>query len=144
MQDDIADHVKSCLDCQQRNMDPRHMTVEPLGTFIIPTKPFARIHMDIMGPFPISRQDNTHVLSIQDSFTKFAVAIAVPNITAEVVIDRFLRHFVYTFGPPARLITDRGSNFMSTKFQNMCKTVGIKHEPTLPHQKNSNGQVERL
>ncbi|CAI4220518.1 unnamed protein product, partial [Auanema sp. JU1783] len=100
--------------------------------------------MDVMGPFPTSRLNNTQVLTIQDSFTKFAVAIPMPIITAEVVMDRFLKNFVYIFGPPSRLITDRGSNFMSSKFQNMCKSLGIQHEPTLPHQKNSNGQVERL
>ncbi|CAI4220538.1 unnamed protein product, partial [Auanema sp. JU1783] len=73
MQEDIANYIKTCLACQTRKKDPRHMTVEPLGKFIIPTKPFARIHMDVMGPFPTSRLNNTQVLTIQDSFTKFAV-----------------------------------------------------------------------
>ncbi|CAI4220590.1 unnamed protein product, partial [Auanema sp. JU1783] len=96
------------------------------------------------GPLPLSRRSNQYVLSIQDSFTKFSVTAVMPRITAEYVIDRFLKCFVFIYGPPEKLITDRGSNFLSEKFKNMCIKNGINHQTTLPHQKNSNGQVERL
>ncbi|CAI4220866.1 unnamed protein product [Auanema sp. JU1783] len=134
----------NCVKCAQRKTNLYDKTVEPCGKFIIPTKPFELVHMDIMCPFPRSSRNNLYALTMQDSFSKFAITTAIPSIITEVVIDRFLKCLVYTFGPPARLITDRRSNFMSSQFAKMCKDTGIIHEPTLPHQKNANGQIERL
>ncbi|CAI4220418.1 unnamed protein product, partial [Auanema sp. JU1783] len=144
MQEDITKFIKECIKCNQRKKDPHNMTVEPGKQFSIPNKPFERVHMDIMGPLPRSCRNNAYVLTMQDAFSKFAITIPIPAISTEIVIDKFLRHLVYIFGPPSRLITDRGSNFMSHKFTDLCKNKGIQHEPTLPHQKNSNGQAERL
>ncbi|CAI4220623.1 unnamed protein product, partial [Auanema sp. JU1783] len=144
MKEDISSHIKSCIKCAQRKKNPHEMTVQPIGRFEIPDKPFSRIHMDILGPLTRKSRKNANVLTIQDAFSKWSVAIPIPSIHKEVVIDRFLRNFVFIFGPPGRLITDRGSNFMSKDFKEMCEKQGIRHERTIPHQKNANGQVERL
>ncbi|CAI4220492.1 unnamed protein product, partial [Auanema sp. JU1783] len=121
MQEDITKFIKECIKCNQRKKDPHNMTVEPGKQFSIPEKPFERVHMDIMGPLPRSCRNNAYVLTMQDAFSKFAITIPIPAISTEIVIDKFLRHLVYIFGPPSRLITDRGSNFMSHKFTDLCK-----------------------
>jgi IS30 family transposase len=52
------------------------------------------------------------VLTMTDLFTKWIVARPIPNKTssavAEVLVDTF-----YTFGPPRRIISDQGREFVS-------------------------------
>ena len=47
------------------------------------------------------------------------------------------------FGAPARLLSDRGANFMSSVINKMCKILGMKKLQTMPCHPQTNGLVER-
>ncbi|OMJ29936.1 Gag-Pol polyprotein [Smittium culicis] len=69
---------------------------------------------------------------------------AVPNIQTETVL-KFLAHdVVMKYGIPSRLITDRGSNFVSDLALEAYRFLGIDHRPTTAYRPQSNGQIERF
>ncbi|CAI4220500.1 unnamed protein product, partial [Auanema sp. JU1783] len=144
MNKEVETILKSCALCASRKIMPKDKYVQPLGMYLTPVKPFDRVHADILGPLPLTKNDNRYVLTIQDSFTKWATAIPLPNITTVTTVKAFLSHFIYVFGPPKHLVTDNGSNFTSEAFETFCEAFGIGHMKSPPYEKNSNGQVERL
>ena len=57
-----------------------------------------RVALDILGPFPISNAGNKYVLVVQDQFTKWTEAYALPDQTAQTVAEVFVKEFVSRFG----------------------------------------------
>jgi hypothetical protein len=50
---------------------------------------------------------------------------------------------VCQYGAPKRIVTDRGSNFMSEVFSQLCAFLGCRHAPTTAYRPQGNAQNER-
>ena len=68
-----------------------------------PAKTFDKIAMDIVGPF------NTTKSSIQDQLFKFIILSCLKYQTAESVLNAFIKNFIFIFGSPKIVLTDRGA-----------------------------------
>ncbi|BHF61101.1 hypothetical protein SprV_0100407200 [Sparganum proliferum] len=62
---------------------------------------------------------------------------------AENIAMVFLTHWISTFGVPATLTTDRGSQFQSSLFREFTRLLGCAHITTTAYHPASNGLVER-
>lgn len=60
-----------------------------------------------------------------DYFTKWSEAFAVPDQEAATVAQAVVEEFICRFGTPRQLHTDRGSNFESQLFQDVCRLLNI-------------------
>ena len=60
---------------------------------------------------------NKYILTFQDYFNKFIVAIPIPQQDAETIAKEFVLNIVLKFGAPAQILTDQGSNFLSDLFK---------------------------
>lgn len=58
--------------------------------------------------------------------------------TIEKLIEIFAKHVF-----PATLVSDNGSNFTSSEFEEFMKRNGIKHIKVVPYHPSSNGLAER-
>ena len=65
------------------------------------------------------------------------------NQTAKTVAKYLYQGYVLIFGAPARLLSDRGANFMSSVIDEMCKILSMKKLWTMPYHPQTNGLVER-
>ncbi|CAF4512793.1 unnamed protein product [Didymodactylos carnosus] len=101
--------------------------------------------MDFWGP---TRQEsangNKYVLVITDYLTKFVVAKALPNNTAQTTAQVFVEEFIFKFGVPNRLITDQGVHFNNELLKNVTAMIGFDHIKSTPYHPHTNGQVERF
>lgn len=138
---DCRKWTQSCTDCQ-RNKITRH-TTSPLTAFPLPSHRFSHIHMDIVGPLPYS-SGYRYCLTIVDRFTRWPEAYPLPDIMAETCASAFISGWLARFGCPARITTDRGTQFTSQLFKNICNLLGAKHCPTTAYHPAGNGMVERL
>lgn len=52
-----------------------------------------RVHMNFLGPLPVTKNNNTYILIIVDQFTKWVECIPLPTqsaeVTARAAIDEF-------------------------------------------------------
>jgi hypothetical protein len=92
-----------------------------------------RIHLDILGPFNTSENGNNFVLMMVDRFTKWVEMAALPNQTAQLVAEKFIVHFIVTFGCPLEIHTDQGRNFDSDLFRALCEALAIAQSMTTPY-----------
>ena len=87
----------------------------------------------------ISSYGNRYLLVALDRCSKFLVAKACKK----GVCNFILQEIVVKFGLPARIISDRGTSFMSNEAESFLKLHSIKHVRTTAYNPQVNGQVER-
>lgn len=142
MSRDCKAYVQSCRQCNLNKKASRTARAA-LGTFHA-GYPMERVHLDILGPFRPSEHGNVYILMMIDQFTKWVEMSAIPTQSAEVVAEKFIAHFVSTFGCPLEVHTDQGRNFESNLFKAFCDTLQITKTRTTPYHPSSNGQIERI
>lgn len=108
-----------------------------------PGTAFEKISMDIMGPLPTSRNGFTHILTIQCLLTKFSLAVPLRQTTSVAIADALVSEVICIFGAPRIILTDQGSNFVSTLFKNVARRFRIKTIKTTAYRPQANGSVER-
>ncbi|RWS20061.1 integrase core domain protein-like protein [Leptotrombidium deliense] len=141
MTKDTKRYIDSCEMCQIANQKAKlkHGLMQHMPT----ADPFQIVAIDFAGPLPKTGRQNEYVVVLIDFGTRWVEAKALRSATADNVInflrnDVFLRHSV-----PKQLISDRGVQFTSSKFDEFLKEYGVKHVKTTAYHPQSNGCVER-
>lgn len=137
---DVSKWAKSCIKCQRAKVH-RH-TKSKISQFPLAER-FTHIHVDIVGPLPISLQDYRYLVTIVDRQTGWPEAFPVKDITAETVAKVIVEGWISRFGCPAKLTTDQGRQFESNVFKELMKCLGIVKTRTTPYHPQCNGLVER-
>ena len=138
---DIARWCRSCKGCQTAKVS-RHNT-PVFGKFTEPTERFDHVHIDIVGPLPYANGFR-YLLTCFDRFTRWPEAIPIVDIRAETVADAFFSGWIARYGTPATITTDRGAQFESKLWDNLCNQFGIIRNRTTSYHPQSNGMVERF
>lgn len=134
-------YVKSCGICNKNKRAKDHARAK-LGQYHAGI-PVERVHMDILGPLPLTDQKNKYILMVIDQFTKWLECYPIPNQTAETVASVLIDGFISRFGCPVELHTDQGKNMDGVLIRQLCSILQIKKTRTTPYHPSSNGQVER-
>ena len=142
MRENIEAMCRACSRCAARKPAQRTNRA-PLQQYLV-GEPLERIAIDILGPLPKTRRGNRFVVVIADYFTKWAEAFALPDQEAITVAKVVVEEFVCRFGTPRQLHTDRGSNFESHLFQEVCRLLNIDKTRTTSRRPQSDGMVERF
>lgn len=142
MREDVALWCRTCTNCACRAR-PHKTPQAPMGTVRVGA-PMERIALDIMGPLNETERKNSYILVIQEYFTKWTEAFAIPDEKAVTVANVVATEWVCRFGMPHSLHSDQGRNFESEVFQEMCRLFGIDKTHTTPFRPQSDGQVERF
>ena len=141
MSQDCSLYVHSCVNCSTQKKATLTARA-PLINYQA-GNPLDRVHIDILGPFPISRSGNRYVLMLIDQFTRWLEAYPLPDQTAEQVARVVVDQFIARFGSPLYIHSDQGRNFESDLFGSVCELLDIVKTRTTPTHPASNGQVER-
>ena len=83
-----------------------------------------------------------NVLVITDHFTRYTLVVMTKDQTAKTVRKVFYEHFIAVFGVSAKLLSDRGANFMSALMEELCAAFSIQKCQTTTYHTQCNGQVE--
>lgn len=140
---EVKSFVAACDTCQFRQKI-RHAKVTPAHPVPTPSRPFYLVGTDCVGPIDETPSGNKYIMVAIDYLTKWPIARAVKEISAETT-ERFLfEEIIVSFGVPSFLVTDRGSNYIAEYLQDFLRKVECHHRKTTARRPNSNGQVERL
>ncbi len=139
---DIKRWLGACLACQRRKT-PRPLNAAPLQP-ILRRRPFQLIGMDFYGPLPETTDGNRYILTMIDIFTRWPIAVPVPDRKASTVARAIYEHLVCVHGCPKAIYTDRGAEFITPGMTILCETLGIAKVATTGYQPQANGHVERF
>ncbi|XP_037919513.1 uncharacterized protein K02A2.6-like [Hermetia illucens] len=140
MRKDILLWCRTCIPCQRSKVSrhtknvPQHIT--------IPDGRFDQVHIDIVGPFPLSKGFK-YCLTMIDRFSRWPEAIPISDQTANTVAETFYNNWIARFGVPRIITTDQGSQFESALFQSLAKLIGCERTRTSAYHPASNGILER-
>ena len=140
MRRDISDWCKACHECQQSKIS-WHNHLLP-SEFTAPDGRFRHVHMDIVGPLPISNGFK-YCLTIIDRFSRWPEAVPLTNIEAPTVCRAFVDQWITRYGAPETLTTDQGSQFESQLFSALLQLIGCNRIRTTAYHPASNGMIER-
>ena len=131
---DIVKKVKGCNKCQANQKTPAEA---PLHPWEWPRLPWSRIHVDCAGPYK-----GEMFLVVTDAYSKWLEVHCMKSTTSSATIKK-LREIFAIHSLPATLVSDNGSNFTSSEFEEFMKRNGIKHIKVAPYHPASNGLAER-
>lgn len=141
MKSDVKRFASCCQACQQSKIQ-RHNRAPP-HRFELPSERFQHVHIDLVGKLPESG-GYSYLLTIICRYTRHMECVPLSEITAKACADAFLLHWVSRFGAPQVITTDRGRQFTSNLWTEMCEFLGAKHCPTCSFRPESNGMIERM
>ena len=138
---EVANYCRSCEVCQKSN--PRHPPKARMMAMPWIEQPFKRIAMDVVGPLPRTQRVNRFILTICDYATRYPEAIAMPSVEATRIAKELVNLFTHV-GVPDDILTDQGTNFMSSLLEEIYRPLHIKDIRTTPYHPQTDGVVERF
>jgi len=138
---DVAAWVKDCQQCCRAKVTTQ--PAAPVQPIEVPAKRFSHVHIDIVGPLPVTEDGFTYLLTIVDRSTRWLEAVPIRSITSTTCADAFIETWVTRYGVPGTVTTDRGRQFTSEVWESVCKRLNIQHISTTAYHPQSNGMVER-
>jgi len=102
-------------------------------------EPWERLGIDVTGPHPTSSKGNIYILTIIDHFTKWAEMFPMKNQEAATVAKIMFDHIICVHGCPLQILSDRGTNFESQLFSELCKLLAVDKIRTTAYQPSRTG-----
>ncbi len=138
---DIMKFVKSCDVCLRVNSagNKKAMMVERPIVCV----PFESVCVDIVGPLPKGKGGAKYLFTYICLASRWPDAVPLRTASASEAAQCFLEIICRT-GIPLRVLSDRGTVFLSKLMSGVCDTLGIDAVATSPYRPQSNGVVERM
>lgn len=140
MKRDIKTYIKSCQSCQINKGSKSK--IAPMQITTTSERPFQRLALDIVGPLPVTENENKYIITMQDDLTKYSFAKSIKNHEAKTVANQLLE-FITIFGIPEAILSDQGSDFCSETIKELNRLLKIKHVFSSPYHPQTNGALER-
>ena len=134
---DVKTMVDQCQVClMTRSTNLHELTHHPLETTHAPRE---IAYLDIIGPVMGIRSEHKYVLTAIDGYSRYLATRPIPNQRAHTVSNAILDIFQREMSVPARVIVDRGTEFVSTDTRAVLeKSLGVNMSfiPAGEHQQN--------
>jgi transposase InsO family protein len=131
--------VALCPTVQHGNA-PRHGELQPYEANGIGD----RLHVDLTGPHPPSRQGAIYILTAIDAFSRCLICVPLKNKTANTVATALVEHVFLPHGCCRTMVSDQGREFCNEVLEAVTSIIGIRKLRTTEYRPSSKGQVERV
>jgi transposase InsO family protein len=139
---DVSAWCRDCQACQRAKVTKQPRA--PLQPIDVPVHRFTHVHVDIVGPLPVSSTGFSHVFTMIDRSTRWVEVVPLTSTTTSACVDALITCWVARFGVPSLLTSDRGVQFCSAMWTTLCTRLGISHVMTTAYHPQANGMVERF
>ena len=139
----VSVRVNNCMDCLQKKFTPDgtknyEMHRDSYSYF------GQRVCIDHVTMSPARYQNKyvSNLLTMQDSWTRYLVAVPVASTDAATTAKAIFHHWILHFGVCEQIHSDRGAGFVSEVFRDIMKSLNITKSFTPAYSPQGN-QVER-
>lgn len=115
MRRDIYEYVKKCGACQRY----KATNLKPPGLLQTPVmqQRFEVIAIDLFGPLPTGPQGERWIFIIEDTASRWVELLPLRQATAEDCGWNLIHHVFFRYGLPRRILSDNGTQFISSLVQ---------------------------
>jgi len=140
----VAKYVQGCATCQQFKVQtrPQRPSLVPIESLSL--RLFGQVGIDFMTDLPLSEGS---IMVVVDHGLSKGVILTPCNktgLTAATTIRLYIDNVYSRFGLPDKMISDRGPQFDSAFWTEMCTALQIKHAMTTAFHPQTNGGTERV
>lgn len=140
LDDDVTKFVSKCDKCQrQKHSIP---IKEPMVITTTANTAFEKIFLDLVGPLETDNDNYSYILTLQCELTKYVEAYPLISKKSEEVAKSLVNNFILRYGIPKEIATDKGKEFLSNTFQEVCKLLEIKQLNSTAYHHQSIGALE--
>ena len=137
----VAAWCRECQACARGKVTRQPAAdVQPIP---VPHQRFSHLHVDLVGPLPVSREGYRYLFTMIDRSSRWLEAIPLKAMDADACVDALVAGWVARFGVPGRITSDQGRQFTSNVWHQLCERLGTTHIRTSPYHPQANGMVER-
>jgi transposase InsO family protein len=139
--DQFVRHCHLCIKSKVRREAPPGF-LKPLQ---IPFQPWSDISVDYITGLPaceVGGQVYRHILVVVDRLTKMRHFIPCVTLEAEELAERFITGIYSLHGLPEKIVSDRGSQFVSMLWKAISKRLTIVLKYSTAFHPQTNGQTE--
>jgi hypothetical protein len=140
LEKDIKDYVSKCDKCQKEKFSK--YTKEPMKITTTAHTAFQKIFLDIVGPIDKDAENYSYILTLQCELTKYVEAYPLISKSAKQTAEAFVNNFILRYGIPETVTTDRGTEFISTTFKEVCKLLHINQMTSTAYHHETIGALE--
>lgn len=134
---DVRNYIRNCDICKSTKA-PNFIMKPPMGSLVQSERPFQRMYVDLLGPYPRSKTGHIGLLIVLDHLTKFHWLYPLKKFTSSN-IQEYLEHTIFhTYGVPEVIVSDNGSQFKANDINAFFTKYGIKHVYTAYYSPQSN------
>lgn len=134
---DIKTYVNNCEICKC-SKPPNRLMKPPLGGQFNVERPWQRVYVDLLGPYPRSTKGKTLIFIILDHFTKFVILKTLSKATATNIVNCLKEELFFVHGVPEIIHSDNGGQFKSKEYNDLLKEFGIIASKTALYSPQSN------
>lgn len=134
---DVRQYVQGCEVCKTTKAT-NIVTKPPMGKQLTSVRPFQRLYIDILGPYPRSKSGFIGLLIVLDHLTKYHWLCPLRKFTASVIETFLEQQIFHAYGVPEVIVSDNGSQFKSNDFNAFLTKYGITHTYTAYYSPQSN------
>ncbi len=138
---DVVKYVSECEVCLKHNR-AGNVAVKMVERPVI-SVPFDSVAFDLVGPLPKARGGIKYVLTYICLASRWPEAVALRSVTADSVANGMCA-IIFRTGIPSRILSDRGTVFLSKVVGRMCEILGCDQIRSSPYRPQSNGMLERF
>src|SRR2546425_3042233 len=103
-----------------------------------------RIHIDMLGPLPKTKDGYQYVLLVVDAFSKWPETFRLKGSSAIEVADVLYNDIFCRYGATKELVSDRGANFLSKVVSRLSKLFNIRRSTTSGYRPQCNATCEQF
>uniref|UniRef100_A0A9J7Y5M6 Gypsy retrotransposon integrase-like protein 1 n=1 Tax=Cyprinus carpio carpio TaxID=630221 RepID=A0A9J7Y5M6_CYPCA len=137
----VKQHVRTCVKCQTLKSDNR----KPAGKLqqITTSRPNQMLGVDLMGPLPRSTTQNEYLLVFVDYYSRWVELFPIRSATAKNIASIFRKDILTRWGVPDFVLSDRGTQFVSSVFRELCQNWSVIPKLTTAYHPQTN-MTERV
>ncbi len=138
----ISKWVEGCALCQQMtiNTHPTTPGIMPIKSHA--TCPFEQVSMDFITDLPAVNRFDSVLTVVDQGLTKGVVFIPCKkSFTTMDTANSYINDVHKRYRLPTTLISDRGPQFTSKVFEEICKIFGIDHRKSTTFHPQTDGRI---
>lgn len=138
---DVKHYVRRCVTCDlsRVNQPPNVAPLKPLPVH----KVMSAWSIDFVGPFVTTPRGNKYCITFIDQFSSWIEAFPVKDMSAKTAASVLVNEIFCRFGAFSTILSDRGSQFLSSLFKETVKILGAKSLFSSGYRPQTNGKLER-